>query len=151
LSRPLSSVCLWTVFRITFTNSLPIVDKRLIECKFLGNFGSLLGFGNGITFASFQGFGKCNSRRQWLNKCVRCIIGLLGRCLRHSFGELTVAAGPHCISLCSDQIEDTVLSCCITIYFHRNVFTALLPYNGCIFMFHYFGFQVVMSWYLTSI
>jgi hypothetical protein len=36
LSRPLSSMCPWTIFRITFLNSLPVVDKRLIGCKFGG-------------------------------------------------------------------------------------------------------------------
>jgi hypothetical protein len=68
------------------SKSLPVVDKRLIERKFCGNLGSLLGFGNAIIFASFQDFGKWDSRRQWLNKCVTCISGLLGRCLRHLFG-----------------------------------------------------------------
>jgi hypothetical protein len=44
LSRPLSSVCLWAVFRITFSNSLPIVDKRLIESKGFREFLVLTGF-----------------------------------------------------------------------------------------------------------
>jgi hypothetical protein len=39
-----------------------------------------------MTFTSFQDFGKWDSRRQWLNKCVKCTNGLLGRCLRHLFG-----------------------------------------------------------------
>jgi hypothetical protein len=56
LSRPLSSICFWRVFRITFSNSLPVVDRRLIGRKFCGNFGSLPGFGNVMTFASFQDF-----------------------------------------------------------------------------------------------
>jgi hypothetical protein len=86
LSRPLSSVCLWTIFRNIFSNSLPVVDKRLIGRKFWGNFESLPGFDNVITSASFQGFGKQDSRRQWLNKCIRCISDLSGRCPRHSFG-----------------------------------------------------------------
>jgi hypothetical protein len=64
LSSPLSSMCLWTIFRITFLKNLLAVDKRLIECKFWGNFGSLFSFVNVITFASFQGFGKWDS--QWL-------------------------------------------------------------------------------------
>jgi hypothetical protein len=34
LSRPLSSKCLWTIFRITFSNSLRVADKRLIGRKF---------------------------------------------------------------------------------------------------------------------
>jgi hypothetical protein len=86
LSRPLSSLCLLTLFRITFSNSLPVIDKRLIGRKFLGNFGSLPGFGNVITFASFYDFGNWHNRRQWLNKRVRYNSGLLGRCRRHSFG-----------------------------------------------------------------
>jgi hypothetical protein len=85
LSRPLCSICFWTNFSITFYNSLPIVGRRLIGRKFWGNFGSLPGFGKVIIFASFQGFGKCGSRRQWLNKWVKCNNGRLGRCLRHSF------------------------------------------------------------------
>jgi hypothetical protein len=84
LSRPLSSACLWTNFRITFSTSLPVVDKRLIGHKFCGILGSLLGCGNVIYFASFQAFRKWDSRRQWLNKCVRCTSCFLGRCLRHS-------------------------------------------------------------------
>jgi hypothetical protein len=36
------------MFRITFSNILPVVDKRLTGRKFLGNFGSLPGFG-GVT------------------------------------------------------------------------------------------------------
>jgi hypothetical protein len=39
-----------------------------------------------MTFASFQDFGKWDSRRQWLNKWVKCTSGRLGMCLRHSFG-----------------------------------------------------------------
>jgi hypothetical protein len=86
LSRTLSSLCLWTVFRINFSNSLPAVNKRLIGRKFRGNFGSLPGFDNVMTPASFQDFGKWDNRRQCLNKCVRYTRGLLWRCLRHSFG-----------------------------------------------------------------
>jgi hypothetical protein len=39
-----------------------------------------------MTFASFQDFGKRDSPRQWLNKCVKCTNGRLRMCLRHSFG-----------------------------------------------------------------
>jgi hypothetical protein len=39
-----------------------------------------------ITFASFQDVGKCDRRMQWLNRWVKWTSGLLGRCLRHSFG-----------------------------------------------------------------
>jgi hypothetical protein len=54
---------------------LPVVDKRLIECKYWGNLRSLLSFGNIMTFAYFQGFGKRDSRRKWLNKYVICTSG----------------------------------------------------------------------------
>jgi hypothetical protein len=84
-SRPLSPMCRWTIFRITFSNSLPVVGKRLIGSRFLGNVGSLPGFGKVIIFASFQGVGKWKIRRQWLNKWVKCTKGLFWRCLRHSF------------------------------------------------------------------
>jgi hypothetical protein len=77
---------LWTNFSITFSNSLPVVGRRLIGLKFWGNFGSLPRFGKVIIFASFEGFGKCDNRTKWLNKWVRCTNGHLGRCLRHSFG-----------------------------------------------------------------
>jgi hypothetical protein len=55
--------CIWQVFfnqvpmdcfLITSSNSLPVVDNRLIGLKFCGNFGSLPGLGNVITFASFK-------------------------------------------------------------------------------------------------
>jgi hypothetical protein len=64
--------CLWSIFRITFSNSFPVVVKRPIGRKLWENLGSLLGFGN--------------CRRRWLNNCVRCTSCLLGRSLRHSFG-----------------------------------------------------------------
>jgi hypothetical protein len=37
--KPLSSMCLWAIFRITFSNSLPVVDKVLITLKFEGILG----------------------------------------------------------------------------------------------------------------
>jgi hypothetical protein len=89
LSRPVSSMCLWTIFRTTSSNSLLLVDKRLIGGKLWGHFGFLLVFSNIINFASFQGIGKWDSRRQWLNKCVNSSSGRFGRCLRHSFGILS--------------------------------------------------------------
>jgi hypothetical protein len=46
----------------------------------------LCAFGNVMTSASFQGFGKSDSRRQRLNKYVRCTSG---RCLMHSFRILS--------------------------------------------------------------
>jgi hypothetical protein len=84
----LSSMCVWTIFSTTFSNSLPVVDKRIIGHRFWGNIESLPGFGEVITFASFQDFGKCERRMQWLIKYIKCTNGLLGRCLRHSF-EMT--------------------------------------------------------------
>jgi hypothetical protein len=59
-------------FQNNFSNSLPVVGKRIIWCKFWGNFGCLPGFGNVITFASLQGFGKWDIWRQWLSKRVIC-------------------------------------------------------------------------------
>jgi hypothetical protein len=85
LSRLLSSLRFWTIFRMTVSNTLPVVNRRLIGRKLWGNFGPLSGFGNVLTFASFQDFGKCDSWRQSLYECVHCANGLLGRCVRHSF------------------------------------------------------------------
>ena len=34
LSRPLSSMCFWNIFRMSVLNSLPVVDRRLIRCEF---------------------------------------------------------------------------------------------------------------------
>jgi hypothetical protein len=45
-------------FSMTFSKSLPVVDKRQIGRQFWGNFGSLSGFGNIVTFASSQDFEK---------------------------------------------------------------------------------------------
>jgi hypothetical protein len=73
-------------FRITFSNSFPVVDRRLIGRKFWRHFRSLPGFGKVIIFASFQEFGKWDNLKQWLNRWVKCTNGLLERCLRHSFG-----------------------------------------------------------------
>jgi hypothetical protein len=41
-------MCLWTIFRTTFSTSLPVVDKRLIGRKLGNNLGSLPGFSNVI-------------------------------------------------------------------------------------------------------
>jgi hypothetical protein len=75
----LALMCLWTVFRITFSNSLPVVGKRVVGRKFWRNFGSLTGFSNVIAFASFLGTGRWASGRT---------SGLLGRRLGLSFGIL---------------------------------------------------------------
>jgi hypothetical protein len=90
LSMILSPMCFWTILWMTFSNKLPVVDSRLIRRNFGGNFGSLPGSGNVMTFAYFQNFGKWDSRRQWLNKCGKCTNGLPGRCLRHSLGMPSV-------------------------------------------------------------
>jgi hypothetical protein len=62
------------------------LERRLIARKFWKNLGSLPGLNKVITFASIQGFGKWECRRQSLNKWVRWNNGRLGTCLRHSFG-----------------------------------------------------------------
>jgi hypothetical protein len=36
-------VCFWIVLKVSFLNGLSVVDKWLIERKFGGNFGTLLG------------------------------------------------------------------------------------------------------------
>jgi hypothetical protein len=84
-----SSMCLWTIFRITLSNTC-VVERRFTGHNIWVNFGSLPGFGKGITFASFQDTGKCESCKHWLNRCVRWTSVLLGRCLRHSFGMLSI-------------------------------------------------------------
>jgi hypothetical protein len=61
-------------------NNWLIMDRRLTGHRFWGNLGSL------PSYTSFQGCGKWDSWKQWLNKCMIWTNGLLGRCLRHSFG-----------------------------------------------------------------
>jgi hypothetical protein len=58
-------------FKMTFSETLPVVDKKLIGRKFCVNLGSLPGFGKATTFASFQDEGKCESRGQSLIKWVK--------------------------------------------------------------------------------
>jgi hypothetical protein len=79
-------MCFLRKCKITFSNSLPVVGRRIIGRKFRDNLRSLPIFGRVIIFASFQDFGKWASRWQWLNTCVKWTKGRLGRCLRHSFG-----------------------------------------------------------------
>jgi hypothetical protein len=43
-------------FQNNFLSHMPVIDKRLIGRKILGNLESLSGFGNVVTLASFQGF-----------------------------------------------------------------------------------------------
>jgi hypothetical protein len=83
------STCHWTECRITFLNNLPAVDRRLIRHRFWGNLGFLPGLGKVNTFGAFQGCGKWESQKRWLNKCLTWTSSLLGRCLRHSFGMLS--------------------------------------------------------------
>jgi hypothetical protein len=46
------SKCLWVILRITFSNNMPVVDKRLIRHRFWGNFGSLLYFNMWLLLSS---------------------------------------------------------------------------------------------------
>jgi hypothetical protein len=93
LSSLLSSMCFWTILWMTFSKNLSVVERRLIGPKFWENFMTLPGFGNFMIFVSFQDFAKWNSRRQWLNKCVKCTNVRLGRCLMHSFGMPSIPQG----------------------------------------------------------
>jgi hypothetical protein len=88
--RLLSSMCFWTIFRMAFSKSLPVVNRKLIGRKFWWYFRPLPGFGNFMTFASFQDCGKWDSRRQWLNNCVKCTNCLLEWCLRYLFGMSSI-------------------------------------------------------------
>jgi hypothetical protein len=81
LTWSLTSMCSWTICNI-FSKSFPVVDKRLIGLKFWGNFGSLPDFSKVMIFVSLQDFGKCDNRRQWLNKFGKYISVFLGKCLR---------------------------------------------------------------------
>jgi hypothetical protein len=85
LSRLLSLMCFWTILWMTFSNNLTVLDRREIGSKFWGNFGSLPGSGNVMTFPYFQDFPKWGNRRQGLIKCDKWINGRLGIRLRHSF------------------------------------------------------------------
>jgi hypothetical protein len=76
-----SSTSFWIVLQISLSNSLSVVDKRLIGRKFWG----IPGFGRVLNFASSQGSGVWPNWKQWLNKCVKRTRGLLGRCRRRSF------------------------------------------------------------------
>jgi hypothetical protein len=86
LSKFLLPKCFCTICRIIFSKWLPVEDKRLIGHKCWRTLESLLGFGKATTLASFEDAGKCESRMQWLIKWVNWTSGLLGKCLRHSFG-----------------------------------------------------------------
>jgi hypothetical protein len=117
-SKFVSSMCLWIILRINFSKKLPVVDRRLIGRKFCGNFGFLPGFGLAIILTSFQGAGKWQSQRQWLNKCVMWTRDLLGKCLRYSFGLPSIPQAlptfrdrkylPSCHLATADVYRDTV-------------------------------------------
>jgi hypothetical protein len=49
LNRPHLSTCVWTIFRINFWNSLPVIYKRQIGHTLWGNFGPIPDFGNDMT------------------------------------------------------------------------------------------------------
>jgi hypothetical protein len=97
-SKFLSSVCFWIVLKISFSNSLPVVNKRLIGRMFWGNSGTLRGFGRVMFFAAFQGAGKWLSRKEWLHKCAKCTRGLFGICQRDLFG---MPSGPPAFQMSS--------------------------------------------------
>jgi hypothetical protein len=52
ISKFLSSVCFSIILKINFTNSFPVVEKRLIGHKFWRYFGFLLGFGRVIMISA---------------------------------------------------------------------------------------------------
>jgi hypothetical protein len=80
--------CFWIALKISFSNTLPTVGKRLTGRKFGGNFECLLGFSRVMNFASFQGDGKWPSWRQCLDKCVKCTKGLPERFWGHSLPNI---------------------------------------------------------------
>jgi hypothetical protein len=132
LSILLSLMCFWTIIRITFSNNLLVVERRLIFRKFWGNFGCLPGFGNVMIFASFQYFVKWDSRRQWLNKCVKYVYtnGRLWRCVWHSFGMPTIPQDflnlKELISFC--KTHGLVLSRGLVVYgFKQSLNSSLRP------------------------
>jgi hypothetical protein len=104
-SKLLPSSYLWTVL-ITFSNSLPVVDRRLSVLNVEGILSPYLASVR-FTFASLQVAGKYDSQKQWLNKWVKWTNGLLGRCLRHSFGmpsvPQTFLTSRGCINFCTSH------------------------------------------------
>jgi hypothetical protein len=81
----LCSMCVRTILRTTFSNSLMVVGRILIGLKFWGNFGFLPDCGKIIAFAFLEEDGKHESHKQWLIRCVRWTSVFRGRCPRHSF------------------------------------------------------------------
>jgi hypothetical protein len=82
LSRSITSMWLWTIFRI-FLKSLPEVGNRLIGSKFCGNVGSLQSFAKITIFASF--LTKMRQPKA-MTTSIKYTRGLLGWYLGHSFG-----------------------------------------------------------------
>jgi hypothetical protein len=109
LSTLLSSMCLWTIFRITFSNSLPVVDKRLIGLKFWANLGS---YHLSVTLQILLPSKALEngSRKKWLIRRVRCANGLLGKYLRHS-GD--ILSGPQAF-LSFDEFANLHMLKCLT-------------------------------------
>jgi len=86
-SKLFPSMCLWIILRMTFSNSSPVVSRRLIGLRFWGNFDPC------------QDDGKRDNRKQWLNRWVRRNIGFRGRCLRQSFGMESIPQASFVLSL----------------------------------------------------
>jgi hypothetical protein len=63
---PPPTMYLWTPYRKRLSSRLSVVDKRLTERKFCGNFRSLPTFGILAIFCSYQNAGKWQSRKQWI-------------------------------------------------------------------------------------
>jgi hypothetical protein len=71
-SRSLSVMCPWPIFRATFSNRLPVEQKKKIcmELRRLSDFDK-------IVTLLLQDVRKWQMWRQWLHKCVRYNTGLL--------------------------------------------------------------------------
>jgi hypothetical protein len=83
--------CLWTIFVWLSQKTCPSRTGGFSALNFEGIFSPYLASIKAITLASFQDDGKYDSRKQWLNRCVRWTSGLLGRFLRHSFGMPSIS------------------------------------------------------------
>jgi hypothetical protein len=135
-------------FQNNLVRQVACMDNRMIGRKSWRTSGPLTHFGKAITFDSFQNFGKWGSRKQWLNKCVRCATGLLEKCLRHlfrirsspeaflSFNEFTnsclsqVLTFPNVVSSTDASRARTLVStCCSWLSSHRSWDANCLPNN----------------------
>jgi hypothetical protein len=61
-------------------------------------------------FASFQSAGKWPRRRCWLNKCVECARGVIGRCRRHKFGMPSKLQGRKLTGMSSSTVASRSLT-----------------------------------------